>query len=267
MPVTGERTAGSAEVQGRLWGTRARDFAAFEPRMAPLYRAALDDVELGEGMRLLDVGCGAGMVVRLAVERGARAAGLDAAAPLIEIARERVPDADLRVGEMEALPHGDDAFDVVTGFNAFQFAADPAHALREAGRVARPGAPVVVATWGRPEQCEAGGYVRAVGGLLPPPPPGAPGPFALSAPGALEELAARGGLRPGTRREVACAWTFAGDEDLLRGLRSTGFAVRAAAEAGEDAVGEAILGAAAPYRASDGGYRLENVFTYLIAHA
>ncbi len=56
---------------------------------------------------------------------------------------------------MESLPYEDGSFDVVTGLNAFQFAADPAHALRAAGRVARRGAPLVIATWGRPEQCEA----------------------------------------------------------------------------------------------------------------
>ncbi|HKH17737.1 MAG TPA: hypothetical protein VKA57_09440 [Solirubrobacteraceae bacterium] len=45
-------------------------------------------------------------------------------------------------------------FDVVAGFNAFFFAADMVAALREAGRVAIPGAPVVIQVWGRPEHCE-----------------------------------------------------------------------------------------------------------------
>jgi hypothetical protein len=59
--------------------------------------------------------------------------------------------------------------------------------------------------WGRPEQCEAAAFVKAVGSLLPPPPAGALGPFALSESGALEEFAARGGLTPGARREVLYA--------------------------------------------------------------
>jgi hypothetical protein len=41
----------------------------------------------------------------------------------IEIARERLATAELVVGEMEQLPFADRSFDVVTGFNAFQFAA------------------------------------------------------------------------------------------------------------------------------------------------
>jgi hypothetical protein len=73
----------------------------------------------------------------------------------------------------------------VTGFNAFQY-ADPVGALREARRV---GAVVGIMTWGAPEHCEAVVLLKALGSLMPPPPPGAAGPFALSAPGALEAIA------------------------------------------------------------------------------
>ena len=265
MATTGETASGSAGVQGKLWGARARDFTTVEPKMIALYESVLDNLEIGAGTTLLDVGCGPGLFLRLAAQCGAAVTGIDAAEPFVEIARERVPDADVTAGEMESLPYEDDAFDVITGFNAFQFAADPARALREAARVGRAGAPVVIATWGRPEQCEAAGYVKAVGGLLPPPPAGAPGPFALSEEGALEEFASRGGLTPGERREVLCVWTFPDEDVLLRGLKSTGFAVKAAQSAGEDKVTETVLEAVEPYRTSDGGYRLENVFTYLVA--
>jgi SAM-dependent methyltransferase len=267
IPPTKEQAmptmTGSAEVQGKLWGARARDFTLVE--LVELFQAALDDLDITSGTRLLDVGCGAGLFMRMAKGRGASVTGIDAAAPFIEIARERVPDGDLIVGEMEALPYSDASFDVVTGFNAFQFAADPGNALREAGRVARPGAPIVIATWGRADQCEAAGYVRAVGSLVPPPPPGAPGPFALSEPSALEEFAARGGLTTGERREVPCVWSFPDEQTLLRAFKSTGFAVKAIEAAGEEAVDEAVLAAVAPYRTIDDAYRIENVFTYVIA--
>jgi ubiquinone/menaquinone biosynthesis C-methylase UbiE len=55
--------------------------------------------------------------------------GIDAAKALIEFARRRVSAADLRVGPIEQLPWPDDSFDLVTGFNAFQFAADSVAAL------------------------------------------------------------------------------------------------------------------------------------------
>ena len=254
---------GSAEVQGRLWGARALDFTLLE--LVELYEVALDELDLNDETQLLDVGCGAGMFMRLAARRGATVTGIDAAAPFIAIARERVPDADLTVGEMESLPYADDSFDVVTGFNAFQFAADPGNALREAARVARPGAPVLIATWGRPDECEAAAYVARVGSLLPPPPPGAPGPFGLSEPGALETFAARAGLTTGERRDVPCVWSFPDEQTLLRALKSTGFAVRAIEVVGEQAVTEAVLSSVVPYRTSGGAYRIENVFTYVIA--
>jgi ubiquinone/menaquinone biosynthesis C-methylase UbiE len=74
-------------------------------------------------------------------ERGLQPFGLDASEALIELARARLPEADLHVGDMEALPYDDDTFDLVTGFNSFFFANDMVVALREARRVAKPGRP------------------------------------------------------------------------------------------------------------------------------
>ena len=48
---------------------------------------------------------------------------------MLEVARDRTPDADLRVGEIQALPYDDASFDVVTAFNSIQYAADPAAAV------------------------------------------------------------------------------------------------------------------------------------------
>jgi ubiquinone/menaquinone biosynthesis C-methylase UbiE len=84
----------------------------------------------GPGIRLLDVGCGSGLTLVLAEERGAIPSGLDISPGLLEIARERLSRADLREADMESLPFKDAAFDAVTGVNAFQFAGDP-RAVRE----------------------------------------------------------------------------------------------------------------------------------------
>ena len=59
--------------------------------------------------------------------------GLDAAEALLDVARKRTPSGDFRQGEMEELPFADGTFDVVTGFNSFQYAADPVNALRQQG--------------------------------------------------------------------------------------------------------------------------------------
>ena len=106
------------------------------------------------GDRVLDVGCGVGSFLRLVVDRGGEPFGMDASAALIEFAHERLPDADLRDGEMEALPYEADSFDLVAGFNSFFFANDIVAALAEARRVAKPGASVVIQVWGRHECCD-----------------------------------------------------------------------------------------------------------------
>jgi 2-polyprenyl-3-methyl-5-hydroxy-6-metoxy-1,4-benzoquinol methylase len=56
------------------------------------------------GASVLDVGCGSGEFCELASARGARVSGSDAAEGLVEIARCRLPEADLRVGPIERLP-------------------------------------------------------------------------------------------------------------------------------------------------------------------
>jgi SAM-dependent methyltransferase len=186
---------GTAELQGRLWSVNAGDWAEFqEPYMTPAYRAALDVLGVGPGTRMLDAGCGAGGALRLAAERGADVTGLDAAAGLIEYAQQRVPDVTIVQGELQSLPFPDDVFDVVTGFNSFQYAADPVEALREAKRVTKPGGRILALVWSPPEMCELAPHLKSLGALMPPPPPGAPGPFALSGHDALKDFFAAAGL-------------------------------------------------------------------------
>jgi 2-polyprenyl-3-methyl-5-hydroxy-6-metoxy-1,4-benzoquinol methylase len=84
--TTRKTVSSSAGVQGRLWGTRARDFTTVEPKMVGLYESVLENVKIDAGTKLLDVGCGPGLFLRLAAQRGATVTGIDAAAPFIEIA-------------------------------------------------------------------------------------------------------------------------------------------------------------------------------------
>jgi SAM-dependent methyltransferase len=217
MPSTTART-GSAERWGRAWGTRAEDWAQDEDQQVPTYEEALRRVALEPGQRVLDIGCGSGVFLRLAVDRGAKAFGLDASEALIEISRRRVPEADLRVGEMQSLPYEDASFDLVTGFNAFFFAADMTAALREASRVAKPGAPVVIQVWGRSDRCDLEAMKVIVRPFLPPPPPGAPPAPRLCKPGVLEGMAAEAGLTPESAFDTTWAYHYPDDEALGRGM-------------------------------------------------
>ena len=257
--------SGTARAHGIAWGARARDWADVQEGVAvPLYRDVLQRVAIGPGQSVLDVGCGAGTFCRMAAALGATVAGIDAAEALIAIAAERVPSGDFRVGELQALPYRDGSFDVVTGFNAFQFAGDPVEAVRDASRVSRTGA-VVIAVFDRPDRSQSTAGLRALGELLPPLPPGAPGPFALSADGALEALARQADLMPRLVRTVECPWDYPDEATAVRGLMASGPAVRAALAHGDEAVRAAILTALVPFRTPSGGYRLSNAFRYVLA--
>src|SRR5687768_17263967 len=216
--------SGTAARQGRLWGTRAQDWAEHEEQEVDRYREAIEHVGIEPDDAVLEVGCGSGVFLRMAADRGAQVAGLDASEALIEIARRRVPGADLRVGDLQFLPYEDDRFDLVAGFSAFFFAADMTEALREAGRVAKPGAP-----------------------------------------GALERIATGAGLTPQDRFHASFPIDYPDEPTLLRWLLSAGGVVEAVGHSGEEAVRRAIVETQSPFRNADGGYRLENEWTYLIA--
>ena len=105
-----------------MWGSRAQDWARRgEPAWTNVFTAVLDQAQIGEGIRHLDIGCGAGGTLVLSRQRGAIVAGFDAAENLAAIARQRLPDAEILVGDMEDLPFADQVFDAVTGINVFQF--------------------------------------------------------------------------------------------------------------------------------------------------
>jgi uncharacterized glyoxalase superfamily protein PhnB/SAM-dependent methyltransferase len=230
-----------------------------------LFDAILEATGVGPGTAMLDVGCGAGLMAQLAAARDASVAGFDAAEPMIAVARSRVPAGDFRIGDMESLPFADNSFDVVTGVNSFQYAANPVRALAEACRVVKTRGSVVIATWGRPEDCQAAAYLAALRPLMPPAPPGAPGPFALSSRAALEEVVREGGLQPASFHEVVAPMLYSDLASALRGLLSAGPAVRAIEASGEAKVTETITAILRQFQRGDGSCRMENTYMFLVA--
>jgi SAM-dependent methyltransferase len=135
------------EVAGTAWGHRSRDWAClFEHYAVDVIQAIFRRVGVDEGTSMLDIACGSGLAVRYADAMGAAAAGIDAAAPLVEIARDRAPDADVRVGNMFELPWADESFDAVTSINGVWGACEGA--LSEAHRVLKPGGHIGISFWG-----------------------------------------------------------------------------------------------------------------------
>ncbi len=238
------------------WGARARDWADVEDEGSrALFVSVLDELAVRAGTRLLDVGCGSGLLAALAAERGASVAGLDSSPGMLEVARERVPEGDFRLGEMTALPWAGRSFDVVTFVNSLFFAGDERAALRAARRVATTVAAVL---WAR---AEATAYLEALAPLLPP----LPQLKLFYEPAELEHLVGSAGLLADRIVDLDWTWEYPDRETLLRGWLSVGLSSIAIATAGEDAVRRALLAAAEPFRLTGGGYRLENVCRLVVA--
>ncbi len=253
------------------WEARARDWAevmeGWNGWGVPVYRHVLGHLDVGQGTDLLDVGCGAGRFCRMAADRGADVAGLDATRTFVEIAGERVMGGDFRVGDMEDLPWPDDSFDVVTGFNSFFIATDMVAALAEAGRVTRPGGRIATTVFGRPEHCRSTSLFATLRQFAAPKADEEdPGP-ALHEKGVLEARAAEAGLTPLDEGYLRFAEQYPDLDTMLRGYLAAPPFARASQQAGEEAVREALKRAIEPLRTEKGTYVLEEEIRFLIASA
>jgi len=267
MSTTSATGRGSAARWGPLWGVRPADWALSEDMQRPTYEAALDRTGFEPGWRVLDIGCGAGAFLRLVADGGAEPHGLDASEALIAFCRELLPEADLRVGEMEELPWDDDSFDLVTGFNSFFFANDMVAALREAGRVAKPGALVVIQVWGAHELCDLEAMKQIARPFFPPRPADAPPDPDLSEPGALEALAAQAGLTPDSAFDSTWVSEYPDAQTLGRAMLAVAGLAALVGPDRERELETAIVDGLAPFRSADGAYRFSNVYHFLLARA
>ena len=257
---------GSQAIQSKLWGQRTKDWADIQEQVGRTdCDFILDALALTPATKLLDVGCGTGYFSKMASNNGINVTGLDATPEFVEEAKKRAPGANFIVGEMEELPFEDKSFDVVCGLNSFQYAADTTNALIEAKRVLKDNGKLVTMIWGNKEDCEAATYLKAVGSLLPPPPPGAPGPFALSENNALENILKQIGFKIISSDDVASVWDYPDTDTALKGLISAGPAARAIESNGFDKVYETLSNALQPYIKANGRVMYNNKFRIVIS--
>ncbi|PRW64252.1 SAM-dependent methyltransferase [Actinopolyspora mortivallis] len=130
---------------------------------------------------VLDVGCGVGLpALRLARSRRVRVTGVSISVPQVSRARANAEESGLsddvtfRYGDAMELPFADDTFDAAWALESLHHTSDRTRALREIGRVVRPGGALAVAdfvltgpVYGRErdtvEAFRAGGGVRSLG--------------------------------------------------------------------------------------------------------
>ena len=114
---------------------------------------AFADFESAKGKRVLEIGVGMGSDFVRWVRGGAIATGIDLTARAVALTQRRVLDegleAEVRVADAEALPFGDETFDIVYSWGVLHHTPHPAQALAEAQRVLAPGGQLKVMLYHR----------------------------------------------------------------------------------------------------------------------
>lgn len=127
------------------------DYDAFSRFMEKDAEEFFQQLGMNPGMRMLDVGCGAGQLALIAARAGAKVTGCDIATNWLEKAQARAEAEGLDVrfeeGDAEALPYGDAGFDVVASLIGAMFAPRPELVASEMKRVCRPGGTIAMANW------------------------------------------------------------------------------------------------------------------------
>jgi SAM-dependent methyltransferase len=147
---------GRAEAQQGGWQLAGSSAEAYEQYLVPAMMARWAELLVARagvrgGQRVLDVGCGTGIVARTAAARTGGAghvSGLDLNEEMLSVARRVAagvrPAVEWKHGNAMSLPFADGAFDVVLSQQMLQFVPDAATALREMRRVTRAGGRVAV---------------------------------------------------------------------------------------------------------------------------
>ena len=106
-----------------------------------------------EGLRLLDIGCGGGLLAEPFARLGAEVTGIDAAGGNIPVAEAHAAAQGLRIDyrhtSAETLVENSEIFDAVIAFEVIEHVADPAVFVATAAKLARPGGLVMMSTLNR----------------------------------------------------------------------------------------------------------------------
>ena len=163
-------------------------FTPLEAITTPAAALLVQHARVGQGARVLDVGCGTGVVAVTAARLGARATGVDLTPKLLERARENATiaavEVEWREADAEELPFGDGQFDIVLSQFGHIFAPRPEVAMREMLRVVKPGGTIAFSTW-PPELLV--GSTMALAARYVPSPPGIASPLLWGEPSIIRE--------------------------------------------------------------------------------
>jgi len=172
------------------------------------------------GLRLLDIGCGGGLLSEPMARLGAEVVGADAAERNIPVARLHARQSGLEIDyrhtTAEALAEAGEAFDAVLNMEVVEHVADPAAFLAACQALLRPGGLMICSTLNR----TARSYALAIVGaemVMRWLPRGTHEWARFMTPDELYELIRKAGLRPVDRKgfvfnPVSWAWHISGTD-------------------------------------------------------
>ena len=206
--------------EGAYWAAHAERFDA---GIARYHRRLLDTVRIDPGHRVLDIGCGAGQTTRDAARLATEGSvlGVDLSSQMLDVARrvaeeERLTNVSFVRADAQVYPFTEASFDVALSRAGSMFFGDPAAAFSNIARALRPDGELFLLVWRDLSHNE---WVReligalAAGRDLQPPPPTAPGPFALSDPGRVTGLLTGAGFDEPTFEPLSEPMWFGRDVD------------------------------------------------------
>ncbi|GAA3244729.1 methyltransferase domain-containing protein [Streptomyces sp. XM83C] len=240
-PANAEQVKAWDGEEGAYWAEHADRYdRALRGYLTPFFEAAA----VGPADRVLDVGCGTGEISREAGRRAPRGSvlGVDLSTAMLRVARQRAEEAGLghvRFEQADAQIHlfPEGGFDLVVSRTGTMFFGDLDAAFRNLARATRPDGRLVQLVWQpavRNEWFLTLTTALAAGRDLPGPPPGAPGPFALSEPDRVRALLTGAGFTGLGFEPFAAPMHFGTDADdahrfvvgqlgwMLEGLDDTG---------------------------------------------
>jgi len=197
---------------------------------APVSEALLTALAPSSQDVILELAGGTGELAALLAPRVAQVIYTDFSPAMVDAARRRgTPGVEHRVLDMQAIDLPDASVDGVICRYGYMLVPDPPLAMRETRRVLRPGGRVALATWAGAKNnpwATRYGPVLIERELLEPPPPGAPGQFALGEPEQIKSLARAAGFMEVDVEEVTIEFRFADWEHYRRVVTSLAASLR-----------------------------------------
>ncbi len=115
-----------------------------------VHQLVINQMNLKENNRVLDVGCGTGLAITkisTLLPKG-KVCGIDISRGMVEKSKQKVMDKaniELKVADAERIPYPSDYFDYVFSTHSFHHYSEPVAALNEMKRVLKQGRPLLIA--------------------------------------------------------------------------------------------------------------------------